>query len=588
MSELQSSAQSLRRLAAGKKDLRSHLLSICVDAAILDEVYSFLEPHGLPRVANLRNGKWYGAHFDGDCYFKSTDGHHGQWNFSLSRLNLDMAKLAICRGGALIVDSTKQGKRFPDSFTATIPIWCAIINYVMLYRSENEYNNSTEKTEQNMNELLCTPEWINKSIRTRIVERCAAIALALPVSAVSLIRSSLMEEYKVDDKRFKPFRPLWVCPDEDGSIDWDGEGAEELLEAFSSSGDLLCYTCESSDANTSGNTSYVDTLDELNFIPLILLSVSGARNSVNYAPAASGIALVEDALGNITLDMHAEEEIEEEYGDDSARRNHKGGDYTHSSVHSWEYVPGAGDDEESWAKGLTAELFWRNVEQLLGESECRDDSKDEGLNANARVEYKVTELLRQQELKGDNGGGGETLEGTLQQVGKSHVYMHRGFDLNNLDNFSPNDGVIIVREGIRDGDEEEEGRKWPTGVLLISVSCDKQSKTQGSWPSALKKVRAFDASVREACTQAHSASGTSRGRVIVCAQNQKALASAVAVAVSLYSACAVDSSTTTKLQARTHVGVVHRALGHGGECHPPRWVLRELGMFLDATAAKEE
>ena len=26
------------------------------------------------------------------------------------------------------------------------------------------------------------------------------------------------------------------------------------------------------------------------------------------------------------------------------------------------YVPGAGDDEESWAKGLTPEIFWQNKE----------------------------------------------------------------------------------------------------------------------------------------------------------------------------------------------------------------------------------
>lgn len=28
--------------------------------------------------------------------------------------------------------------------------------------------------------------------------------------------------------------------------------------------------------------------------------------------------------------------------------------------HSFDYVPGAGDDEESWARGLTPEAFWSN------------------------------------------------------------------------------------------------------------------------------------------------------------------------------------------------------------------------------------
>jgi tRNA A64-2'-O-ribosylphosphate transferase len=27
---------------------------------------------------------------------------------------------------------------------------------------------------------------------------------------------------------------------------------------------------------------------------------------------------------------------------------------------SWRYIPGAGDDEESWARGLTPDMFWKN------------------------------------------------------------------------------------------------------------------------------------------------------------------------------------------------------------------------------------
>ena len=32
---------------------------------------------------------------------------------------------------------------------------------------------------------------------------------------------------------------------------------------------------------------------------------------------------------------------------------------------AFDYVPGAGDDEESWAKGLTPEIFWQNKEVLF-------------------------------------------------------------------------------------------------------------------------------------------------------------------------------------------------------------------------------
>lgn len=36
-----------------------------------------------------------------------------------------------------------------------------------------------------------------------------------------------------------------------------------------------------------------------------------------------------------------------------------------TSEFSWNYIPGAGDDEESWARGLTPNLFWKNAYDLI-------------------------------------------------------------------------------------------------------------------------------------------------------------------------------------------------------------------------------
>ena len=36
-----------------------------------------------------------------------------------------------------------------------------------------------------------------------------------------------------------------------------------------------------------------------------------------------------------------------------------------ASEFSWRYIPGAGDDEESWARGLTPTLFWKHSYDLL-------------------------------------------------------------------------------------------------------------------------------------------------------------------------------------------------------------------------------
>lgn len=51
-----------------------------------------------------------------------------RWSFSYTRLNLHLAAAAASSGGCFVIDSTRSGKVFPDSFTATVPIWCCVLN----------------------------------------------------------------------------------------------------------------------------------------------------------------------------------------------------------------------------------------------------------------------------------------------------------------------------------------------------------------------------------------------------------------------------------------------------------------------------
>lgn len=36
-----------------------------------------------------------------------------------------------------------------------------------------------------------------------------------------------------------------------------------------------------------------------------------------------------------------------------------------NSEFSWNYIPGAGDDEESWSRGLSPNMFWKHVDDLI-------------------------------------------------------------------------------------------------------------------------------------------------------------------------------------------------------------------------------
>lgn len=72
--------------------ITNRLASINQDAAFVEKVADALK---LPLVANERCGSWYidPARKSGSAYFKSTDGHTGQWKFSSRRLNFHLLKL---------------------------------------------------------------------------------------------------------------------------------------------------------------------------------------------------------------------------------------------------------------------------------------------------------------------------------------------------------------------------------------------------------------------------------------------------------------------------------------------------------------
>ncbi|KAI4141673.1 MAG: hypothetical protein LQ341_003456, partial [Variospora aurantia] len=100
-------------------------------------VRQIAERYQLPLVANERCGSWYIPPDikAGSAYFKSTDGHQGQWAFSTRRLNLQVLDIVEKHGGCIIVDSTRRGKSMPDALSKTVPIWCAVMNSLLLGES---------------------------------------------------------------------------------------------------------------------------------------------------------------------------------------------------------------------------------------------------------------------------------------------------------------------------------------------------------------------------------------------------------------------------------------------------------------------
>lgn len=79
-----------RAIKRADVSLYNCLASIHHDAAFVAEIAALYEP--LPVVANLRCGLWYAPAPAATAYFKSTDGHCGNWGFSTTRLNMVMGE----------------------------------------------------------------------------------------------------------------------------------------------------------------------------------------------------------------------------------------------------------------------------------------------------------------------------------------------------------------------------------------------------------------------------------------------------------------------------------------------------------------
>lgn len=182
---------TLSSLKRSTLSISNRLRSVAEDAEFVCEV---ADAYKRPLVANERCGSWY-IPLDrkaASAYFKSTDGHTGEWSFSLRRLNIQVLELVGQHDGCVIVDSTRRGKRMPDALSKTIPIWCAIWN-ALLFPSPDAPTLHTPHTTVSPSEHA----QISALLPTFLA---SAAALNLPVAR---LRTALK----------KPLRPLWVTRD---------------------------------------------------------------------------------------------------------------------------------------------------------------------------------------------------------------------------------------------------------------------------------------------------------------------------------------------------------------------------------------
>ena len=183
-------------------NILNRLRSIDEDARFIWDIYKNYYKGKLSIFANLRAGQWYiNPKECYKCIFKSTDSHKNNYNFSTTRLNLNILEQSILNPyGLLIIDSTRKGKRYPDSFSKTIPIWCCIMNCLAL-----EYNVNINKEQWDTN--LNLPLWISNIEKDLIQTYLDNFLDKIKLTALTDHLITLLKQLS------KPLRVLWVNRD---------------------------------------------------------------------------------------------------------------------------------------------------------------------------------------------------------------------------------------------------------------------------------------------------------------------------------------------------------------------------------------
>ncbi|KAL7340901.1 tRNA A64-2'-O-ribosylphosphate transferase [Rhodotorula toruloides] len=187
------------------RDTYNRLHSLAHDAAWVHSEVAAAYPD-FPLVANQRAGAWYvkPSPEEAHAYFKSTDGHAGEHNFNL-RPNLALLPLIKERGGIVLVDSTRRGKRLPDALSKTIPLWCATLNRARQLVLPPATDNSSVSLEiwKEQGRLYTSPQAVGRSEHAQIEAKVDKWAKELASSAYDLSSLKALD---------RPLRPFFVSP----------------------------------------------------------------------------------------------------------------------------------------------------------------------------------------------------------------------------------------------------------------------------------------------------------------------------------------------------------------------------------------
>lgn len=245
---------------------------------------------------------------------------------------------------------------------------------------------------------------------------------------------------------------------------------------------------------------------------------------------------------------------------------------SHVATRSWEYIQGAGDDEESWSLGLTPRLFWRNVRHILGIESTKDSLLLPVMEAPEAIANRVRALVDRQstdevEEDGDFAAGNHE----QREPSKSQEFILIDGEIRVVVSNDIANSIVAAKLRLSSDERAISINASEDSVILnlrLSHTKTSKMKLRSEWSSAFRQLQ-------------HLRSSGFRTCVLFCTQSQQHLGGAVALGLVLLSKYSGGLAVETPLKERARV-LLGTMQSVWSDCILPKYllsvILAEIGI----------
>lgn len=125
-------------------------------------------------------------------------------------------RFSMCCRNEPVTRAHSVVQRYPDSFTRTIPIWCAVVNVIVREHldaagascgSPDAASGADSPTTDGIPGLHL-PSWVSEAERHEVSALIPVLASRVPPR----VKAAIVQAAQLHSHTWRPLRPVWLCP----------------------------------------------------------------------------------------------------------------------------------------------------------------------------------------------------------------------------------------------------------------------------------------------------------------------------------------------------------------------------------------